>query len=742
MATGGGDKIQIVLQAQDEVTDAIKTTRANIRAFKKEMTELSKDLDKPGNSERFEALRKQLVAAKQDLISLGRQTSTLKAQIDHATDPTPVDVLNRSAVQLTRNFGIASGASRKLGGTMAVLQRYAWRFRQSWDAALVSVRRHVEGLTTALRSSGLLMWARRGALALGLMGGAATVMGLKTASSLEQSKIAFTQFLGSAKKAGDLMAWIKQVSLETPFEMEGLTQATQRMLAYGFTVEETKKHLLTIGDAAAGLGKGQEGIDRLSMALGQMNAKQKIQSEEMRQLTELGIPAWKMLAKSMHMSVAELQSMVSKPGGGNALFDAGGMDKLYAALDKQYGGLMKKQSKTLAGRFSNLKDTLNTELADFLKGVGITGGLKHLMKDITDRIHGVFTGMRLAAQKVRPVIEKVFTFIRDNKEAFIAGAAAIGVMTLAMGALAIATNATGIPALILGIAALVAGLVWAYKHVEWFRKGVQAVGRVAAAVWKWIQGAVKWFVDWFGTYAWPAIRLYLKLWWTYLSKVVWPVLRTVFKLIAGAVKILWAYISKVFWPAIRRAFRLIIGAGRGLWNGLKTAWDKITGAFRAAKDAITTILGHIKNGFKGLWSGLTDGLGAAIDTMKQWLSKIPGMSWLMDHLFTGGPVTVGRPTIVGELGPEMFVPRVGSPRMLGTHGPELTRFSTPGVVIPNHLLAAAPAASNVHVTVPDAGRWTGPAVQEMHVHGDPAAGIREAERMIAQRERVAAERRG
>lgn len=62
---------------------------------------------------------------------------------------------------------------------------------------------------------------------------------------------------------------------------------------------------------------------------------------------------------------------------------------------------------------------------------------------------------------------------------------------------------------------------------------------------------------------------------------------------------------------------------------------------------------------------------------------------------SGGPVLPGQQYMVGEVGPELFVPTVGPMRVIGADGPQLGRFSEPGYVVPNHALAemAAHAAS-------------------------------------------------
>lgn len=52
----------------------------------------------------------------------------------------------------------------------------------------------------------------------------------------------------------------------------------------------------------------------------------------------------------------------------------------------------------------------------------------------------------------------------------------------------------------------------------------------------------------------------------------------------------------------------------------------------------------------------------------------------------GGETNEFNPYLVGELGPEVFVPDIGRPRMIGMRGPEVVTFDQDGVVIPNHKL--------------------------------------------------------
>ena len=119
-------------------------------------------------------------------------------------------------------------------------------------------------------------------------------------------------WLGSAEKAQQFLAEMQAFAAKTPFEFNQVSQAAQKFIAFGFSVEQVIPTLTAVGDAAAGVGLGADGINRITLALGQMAAKSKVQAGEMMQLTETGIPAWKMLAEEIGVSVPEAMSMVSK----------------------------------------------------------------------------------------------------------------------------------------------------------------------------------------------------------------------------------------------------------------------------------------------------------------------------------------------------------------------------------------------------------------------------------------------
>lgn len=171
----------------------------------------------------------------------------------------------------------------------------------------------------------------------------------------EQAQIAFTTMLGSAQRAQIFLDRLQQFAKETPFEFPELVTASQRLMAMGFAAGEVVPTLTALGDAVAGLGGSSEMLDRVINALGQMRAKAVVSGEEMRQLTEAGIPAWENLAAAIGKSVPEAMKLVE-----NRMVSASvGIQAQIDGINRKFGGMMAQQSKTFNGMISNLKDNIS-----------------------------------------------------------------------------------------------------------------------------------------------------------------------------------------------------------------------------------------------------------------------------------------------------------------------------------------------------------------------------------------------
>jgi len=193
----------------------------------------------------------------------------------------------------------------------------------------------------------------------GVVGGVTdAVFGMN--STLEGSQIALETMLGSSKAAGDQLNRLKQFAQATPFELPQLLEAQQRLLAFGFKVGDVIPLMTNLGDAAAGLNLGGGGLSRLVTAIGQIQAKGKVQGDELLQLTEAGIPGLQLLATHLGKSTEETQKLVSAGKVKSDVFLAA--FKTFAQAN--FGGLMQKQSRTFEGAVSNIKDAVGFGLAE------------------------------------------------------------------------------------------------------------------------------------------------------------------------------------------------------------------------------------------------------------------------------------------------------------------------------------------------------------------------------------------
>lgn len=170
-------------------------------------------------------------------------------------------------------------------------------------------------------------------------------------SAMEQNTVAFKTFLGSTELATKYLGDLQKIAADTPFELPGVTEAGKKLLAFGFDAKQSLDMLRTIGDTAAGLGQGTEGIDRITLALGQIKAKGKVMGDELLQLTEAGIPAYTILADKLGLTSKQVKNI------GDAGIDADtAISALLDGMNEKFGGLSQKISDTKQGMMSTIRD--------------------------------------------------------------------------------------------------------------------------------------------------------------------------------------------------------------------------------------------------------------------------------------------------------------------------------------------------------------------------------------------------
>ena len=266
----------------------------------------------------------------------------------------------------------------------------------------------------------------------GVAGLSAALAGLgavavRSAAQMEQTEKAFTTLLKSADLAKDFLAELERFAAATPFELPGLLNASKRLLAFGFSAQQVIPILTAIGDSAAALGMGEEGISRLTTAIGQIQAKAKVSAEEMNQINETGIPAWQLLADTIGTTVPQAMDMASK----GMIDGATGVQAILTGMNKQFGGMMAEQSQTLNGMMSNIQDSIGQLSTVVGKEITEAFNLKGAAAEFQDTL-GEFT----AIAKQSGIGEALRQMVPTE-------------VGMAIGALAAVITSTAVPAIVL-----------------------------------------------------------------------------------------------------------------------------------------------------------------------------------------------------------------------------------------------------------------------------------------------------
>ena len=139
----------------------------------------------------------------------------------------------------------------------------------------------------------------------------------ETTGEFEKQKTALKSIIQDAAVATELFNKLKSYSLQTPMTFNELLSTTKKLTAYQIPVEDLFDTTKRLSDLSAGLGVD---VDRLVLAFGQIRAASVLRGQEVRQLTEAGIPIINELAKSFErlegraVSTAEVFKRISQRG--------------------------------------------------------------------------------------------------------------------------------------------------------------------------------------------------------------------------------------------------------------------------------------------------------------------------------------------------------------------------------------------------------------------------------------------
>ena len=452
----------------------------------------------------------------------------------------------------------------------------------------------------------------------------AVSLGVRIAADMQTAEVGLTTLLGSSEQAAETIKRLKIEAARTPFELPGLTQATQLLTSVTKDGNKSIDILLDVGEALAAMGKGQAELDRIIVNLQQIAAVGKAATIDIKQFAFAGIPIYEMLSETTGKTGEELSKFIEE---GGVTFDL--LTKMFDEANDESGRFFNafvNQSGTFNQALSNMKDSFAIMMSDIVQSSGLFDGLTQSMIEASD----VMSNWRGNVQAVRDFFVSLFDTI-DEKTLLI-------------------THMKGVWQSVVDLfkAELMPALQELWIEMQPLLPYLKALAEVGVA------GLV----------------------------IVLHTLIAGFGLLANGIVVTLTHITSLVQFVVNTAtfaFRTLQDAVEFLADVFVLDWG---GAIESVKNAISDLIDWVDD--------LINAFERAIDLAKEigggaldFISKvIPGRA-------SGGPVTKNSPYIVGERGPELFVP------------------PSHGTIIPNFALAGASGGGLSGLTITIYGDVTG-----------------------------------
>lgn len=202
--------------------------------------------------------------------------------------------------------------------------------------------------------------------------------GIEYNAQIEKYTTGFTNMLGSAEAAQQVMSQIQEDAAKTPFDVESLTKANQYLISAGENASYARNTIMALGDAVSATGGGNDELNRMSQNLQQIANTGKATTADIKQFAYAGIDVYGILADYTGKSTTEVQNMTISY---DLLTQA-----LQAASEEggRYYGSMDTQSQTMNGRMSTLQDNVK-QLAGLLTG-DLSSGVGVVIGNLNDML--------------------------------------------------------------------------------------------------------------------------------------------------------------------------------------------------------------------------------------------------------------------------------------------------------------------------------------------------------------------
>ena len=202
----------------------------------------------------------------------------------------------------------------------------------------------------------------------------------------ELQQVSLRAIIQDARRADQIFSQIKGLAVISPFQFSDLIGYTKQLAAFQIPVNELYGTMKSLADVSAGLGVD---MGRIILAYGQIRSAGVLRGQELRQLTEAGIPALDSLRKKLEevRGVAQTTDDVFNAISTRQIpFEY--IREMFTTMTED-GGMFYKmqeiQAASLKGMVSNLADSYKIMMNDI--GEANDSVLKGIVGSITDAMN-------------------------------------------------------------------------------------------------------------------------------------------------------------------------------------------------------------------------------------------------------------------------------------------------------------------------------------------------------------------
>lgn len=181
-----------------------------------------------------------------------------------------------------------------------------------------------------------------------------------------------------------LIRGIQAIGEASAYDTNQLIPMSRAWINMGENAEQAMSRVQRLVDLGSAFGLTADQIEHANLALSQMAAAGKINAQDMMQLTNANIPAWKMLADAMHMSVTEVRELASQ---GKLTGEA--IEALWGAFSEKTQGAATSLASSLMGQTSNIEEAIANSMSVVGDIIREAFDISGILTDVGEVVEGV-----------------------------------------------------------------------------------------------------------------------------------------------------------------------------------------------------------------------------------------------------------------------------------------------------------------------------------------------------------------